>query len=108
MRDDRDRERLREAQERMSARKSLAQAHTGGSVSAGRSVGRSTRRHDRMFKSHIVDQPLNRSALRIGAAYSEIPIAMRMRPCIAQDDLAECALPCLGGTASFPNKAGDQ
>jgi hypothetical protein len=36
-------------------------------VGDSRTPKRSASRHDRMFKSHIVEQPLNRSALRIGA-----------------------------------------
>ena len=61
-----------------------------------------------MFKSHVVEQPLNRGALCIGAVRSEIPIAVGMRLRVAHDDLAKRALPCLGGATPLPDKAGDQ
>jgi hypothetical protein len=61
-----------------------------------------------MFKAHIVEQPLDRGTLRIGAAQSDIPVAMSMRTRVAHDHLTKRPLPCLGGSASLPNKAGDK
>lgn len=61
-----------------------------------------------MFKSHIVEQPLDRGTLRIGAAQSDIPIAMGMRLRVAHDHPAKRPLPCLRGAASLPDKAGDK
>lgn len=71
-------------------------------------VGCLTGGHERMFKSHIVEQPLNRSALRIGATQLDIPIAMGMRLGVAHDYLAKRPLPCLRIPAPFPDEAGNE
>jgi len=60
-----------------------------------------------MFKSHMVEQPLDRSALRIVAAYTDFPIAIGMRVPVAAYYLAKCSPPCLRSAASLPDQAGD-
>jgi hypothetical protein len=54
----------------------------------GEPFGRSPGRHDWMFKSHKVEQPLDRGILRIGAARPDIPIAVGMRVRVAHDYLS--------------------
>lgn len=71
-------------------------------------IGYSIGRHDRMIQAHIVEQPLYRGALRIGAAQPDVPIAVGMCPRVVHDDLAKRPPPCLRLTASFPDKAGDK
>lgn len=61
-----------------------------------------------MLKPHVVEQPPDGSTLPISAAYSDIPIAVGMRPRVAHAYLAQCALSCLRGAASLTNKAGDK
>ncbi|WP_459662792.1 hypothetical protein [Novosphingobium sp. 11B] len=58
-----------------------------------------------MFKSHVVEQMFDRSALRICAAGPELPIAMGMGLRISHDDLSKRMPPCLRGTPPFPDKA---
>lgn len=58
-----------------------------------------------MLKSHVVEQMFDRSALRICAARSDLPIAMGMGLRVSHDDLSKRPPPCLRGTTSFPDKA---
>ncbi|MCJ2184204.1 hypothetical protein MTR62_16110 [Novosphingobium sp. 1949] len=68
-------------------------------------IGRSASGHDRIFKAHVIEQAFDRSALRIGAAEPDIPIAMGMRLRVAHDDFAKRPAPCLGRAPSFPDEA---
>lgn len=73
-----------------------------------KSVRCSTGGYDRIFKSHIVEQSLDCSALRIRAAKPDIPIAMGMGCSVAHDDFAKRPPPCLRRSASLPDQASDK
>lgn len=65
----------------------------GGQNVDVRGVGREVLRrladcHDRIFKSHVVQQALDRSALPFSATGPDLPIAMGMGLCVSHNDLA--------------------
>jgi len=64
--------------------------------------------HDRMFKPYIVQKLLDGDALRIGAAWRYVPIAMGVSRHVSYDDLAKCPPPGLRGATSLPDQAGDE
>lgn len=67
--------------------------------------GCSTGCHDRIFEPHFVEQVFNRSALRIGAANPDVPIAMGVGLRVSHDDFAKRPVPSLRVPTSFPDKA---
>lgn len=64
--------------------------------------------YDRMLKTDIVKQLLDSSALRIGSAQSDIPVAMGMRLRVAHDHPAKRLLPCLRGATFLSDEASDK
>src|SRR5690606_27364295 len=90
------------------AARSIASRSSSITVMSEITLKYSTGCHDGMLKSHIVEKPLDRGALRIGAARCNVPIAVGMRLRVADDHLAKRPPPCLRSAASLPDQAGDK
>lgn len=61
-----------------------------------------------MFKPHIVKKSLDGGALRIGTAWTNLPIAMGMRRHISHNNPAQRPPPCPRCAASLADETGNK